>query len=143
MLKKIIFILVVLVVVGITARYQSTGRFLGQTSDSLQLLEFAFENKQSDLQVEGKGEVIKLLADDLKGNRHQRFILELDNGQSLMIAHNIDLASRIDKLKTGDDIAFFGEYEWNKKGGMIHWTHHDPNGQHPDGWLKHQGNIYQ
>nr|WP_298940555.1 DUF3465 domain-containing protein [uncultured Psychromonas sp.] len=26
---------------------------------------------------------------------------------------------------------------------MVHWTHRDPNGYPVDGWLKHQGRIYQ
>jgi hypothetical protein len=40
-------------------------------------------------------------------------------------------------------VEFFGEYEWNAKGGVVHWTHHDPQGLHENGWLKHQGRLYQ
>ncbi|PID58774.1 hypothetical protein CSB45_01890 [candidate division KSB3 bacterium] len=40
-------------------------------------------------------------------------------------------------------IPFYGEYEWNSKGGVIHWTHHDPNGRHEAGRLKHEGTMYQ
>jgi Protein of unknown function (DUF3465) len=103
----------------------------------------AFENRQSNVQVSGRGEVIKLLSDDTKGSRHQRFILRLASGRTLLISHNIDLAPRIDTLKVGDHVEFFGEYEWNDKGGLIHWTHDDPQGRHVDGWVKHQGKAYQ
>ncbi|MEH6575904.1 MAG: DUF3465 domain-containing protein [Amphritea sp.] len=112
-----------------------------RASDSLLLQ--AFENRQSDLQIEGSGIVVKILPDDLQGSRHQRFLLKLSHGQVLLIAHNIDLAPRIDKLHEDERVAFYGEYEWNEKGGVIHWTHHDPGKKHNDGWLKHKGRTYQ
>ena len=98
---------------------------------------------RSGEQLRGSGEVIRLLADDNDGSRHQRFIIKLDSGRTLLIAHNIDLASRISSLKVGDTVEFYGEYEWNEKGGVIHWTHRDPDGAHVDGWLKHRGRTYQ
>lgn len=112
----------------------------GQAS---QALADAFERQQSDIQVEGRGMVVKLLADDRNGSRHQRFLIRLDSGQTILIAHNIDLAPRIASLAAGDEVGFYGEYEWNPKGGVIHWTHHDPAGRHPGGWIKHRGQIYQ
>jgi hypothetical protein len=113
------------------------------TSDSSAVLAQAYVNRQSDIQVEGVGIVLKVLADDRDGSRHQRFILRLASGQTLLVAHNIDLAPRIHELKEGDALGFFGEYEWNAQGGVIHWTHHDPDGRHVAGWLKHGGRIYR
>lgn len=106
-------------------------------------LKQAYENQRSDLQVQGSGTVISLLPDDNNGSRHQKFILKLDNKQTLLVAHNIDLAARVSNLKVGDRVEFYGEYEWNKKGGVMHWTHHDPNNNHPHGWLKHNGKTYE
>ncbi len=103
----------------------------------------AFNNRQSNLQIGGAGKVVKILSDDLKGSRHQKFIVKLSSGQKLLIAHNIDLAPRINTLRKGDSIQFYGEYEWNSKGGIIHWTHHDPSGRHEDGWLRHNGKTYK
>jgi len=103
----------------------------------------AFANQISGQQVSGQGVVIKLLPDDNKGSRHQKFIIQLTNGQTLLIAHNIDLAARVSGLSEGDSIMFSGQYEWNAKGGVLHWTHRDPNGSHPSGWLEHQGQTYQ
>ncbi len=103
----------------------------------------AFSRQQSDQQVRGSAKVIKLLPDDLKGSRHQKFIIRVPSGQTLLVAHNIDLAPRIKGLRKGDRIEFYGEYEWNEKGGVLHWTHHDPQGRHIDGWLKHNGKTYQ
>jgi hypothetical protein len=95
------------------------------------------------VQVSGVGYVIRILPDDNKGSRHQKFILKLDSGQTVLIAHNIDLAPRIISLSTGDSIEFYGEYEWNSKGGVIHWTHHDPSGNHVGGWLRYNGALYE
>ncbi|HET9478193.1 MAG TPA: DUF3465 domain-containing protein [Pyrinomonadaceae bacterium] len=103
----------------------------------------AFESRTSDIQVKGAGTVIRVLPDDLKGSRHQRFIVQLASGQTLLITHNLDLAPRIDRLKVGDSVSFYGEYVWNEKGGVIHWTHHDPQGRHVAGWLKHNGKTFQ
>ena len=112
-----------------------------QSSDSV--IQDAFENGLSDIQVRGEGRVIKVLKDDLDGSRHQRFILRLGSGQTVLVAHNIDLAPRVAGLKQGDMVEFFGEYEWNNKGGVIHWTHHDPAGRHVGGWLKHDNKTFQ
>jgi len=106
-------------------------------------VEAAFANRLSNQQLAGQGTVVKVLADDTNGSRHQRFIIRLDSGRTLLVSHNIDLAQRIDTLRAGDTVAFYGEYEWNPKGGVIHWTHHDPQGRHPAGWLRHGGRTYQ
>ena len=106
-------------------------------------LKKAFDYRKSDVQVKGKGIVIRLLNDDNKGSRHQKFILKLSTGQSILISHNIDISQRINSLSKGDVIQFYGEYEWNKKGGVVHWTHKDQNNRHIDGWLKHKGILYQ
>ncbi|SEG18364.1 DUF3465 domain-containing protein [Marinobacterium lutimaris] len=114
-----------------------------QTSGGDDQLTRAFEQQLSDYQVEGEGRVIKVLPDDTKGSQHQRFILQLATGQTILIAHNIDLAPRIPGLKEGDQVRFYGEYEWNDKGGVVHWTHHDPGGRHVGGWLRHEGVTYE
>lgn len=103
----------------------------------------AYQNKQSNVQVQGSGKVIKVLSDDNSGSRHQRFILKLPSNLTVLVAHNIDLANKIIDLKAGDNVEFYGEYEWNNKGGVIHWTHKDPRGKHKDGWLKHNGIVYK
>jgi Protein of unknown function (DUF3465) len=103
----------------------------------------AFASGTSNTQVEGEGTVIRLLPDDLNGSRHQRFILELASGQTLLVTHNIDIAPRIASLEIGDSIRFSGEYIWNAKGGLIHWTHHDPKARHITGWIVHNGKTYQ
>ena len=103
----------------------------------------AFESRTSNVQVEGEGVVTRLLPDDLAGSKHQRFIVRLASGQTVLIAHNIDIAPRVVGLQQDDRVRFYGEYVWNEKGGLVHWTHHDPKGYHTAGWLKHGGRTYQ
>lgn len=107
------------------------------------MLADAYDNGWSNLQVLGDGWVYKILEDDTMGSRHQRFLLKLASGQTLLVAHNIDLAAKIDTLQVDDWIQFYGVYEWNKYGGVIHWTHDDPSGRHENGWLRHNGLTYR
>lgn len=116
-----------------------------QISDSSTdgLLKNLYTRRLSNVQVKGEGLVDRLLSDDNEDSRHQRFILKLASGQTLLLAHNIDLAPRINGLRNGDAVIFFGEYAWNSEGGVIHWTHHDPDNIHTAGWLVHRGKKYQ
>ena len=111
--------------------------------NGLSLIQQAFDRHQSNVQVQSVGRVKAVLADDNEGSRHQKFILGLENGLTVLVAHNIDLAPRIKNIQKGDTVEFYGEYEYTEKGGVIHWTHHDPQNRHVGGWLKHEGEIYQ
>ncbi|MGJ8668852.1 MAG: DUF3465 domain-containing protein [Oceanococcus sp.] len=103
----------------------------------------AFDHRHVGRQVQGQGVVQKILSDDSEGSRHQRFILHLKSGQTILIAHNIDLAPRISAISVGDSIEFNGVYAANDMGGVVHWTHHDPAGHHENGWLRHRGILFQ
>nr|WP_320013253.1 DUF3465 domain-containing protein [uncultured Desulfobulbus sp.] len=146
-MKKLVLILFAcLTLYGIAQQapivFTSAVHAKAETATGDNALAHAYQNQQSDIQVHGSGTVIKILADDTKGRKHQRFILRLHSGQTLLVAHNIDLAPRIISLRTGDSIEFYGEYEWNAQGGVLHWTHRDPGNRHADGWLKHKGKMY-
>jgi hypothetical protein len=143
-MKKYLFLAVIVVLAYgyIQERNITFHRFSSWTKSDNSVLQQAYNNRKTDLQVQGGGVVIKILPDDLEGSRHQRFVLRLSSGQTLMVAHNIDLAPRISGLNRGDKVEFYGEYEWNAKGGVIHWTHHDPRGRHVGGWLRHGGKTY-
>jgi hypothetical protein len=102
----------------------------------------AFAERRSDVWVEDDGRVETILRDDREGSRHQRFILRLTSGGTLLVSHNIDLAPRV-PVAVGDQVSIRGEYVWNDKGGLVHWTHHDPSGRLPGGWVRHEGREYR
>ncbi|MEZ5471491.1 MAG: DUF3465 domain-containing protein [Marinicella sp.] len=110
------------------------------TIDSLPFKQWV-KQKASGTIVEISGRVYKLLEDDLQGDKHQRFLIEID-GVSVLVAHNIDLAPRV-PITVGDNIRLKGEYEWNEKGGLIHWTHHDPKKWHEEGWIEYNGKKFK
>ncbi len=112
-------------------------------SSGAQAVAALYETRTSGEMVEVEGTVEKRLSDDLKGSRHQRFILRLAPGMTVLVSHNIDLAPRIDALRDGDRVFLRGQYEWNEKGGVIHWTHHDPDGRRTGGYIEHEGRAYR
>ena len=101
-----------------------------------------FETRRSGEIVDLAGIIEVVLPDDNDGSRHQRFILRLSTGQTILVAHNIDLAPRV-PAGEGDRIQLRGEYEWNEQGGVLHWTHDDPAGRHVDGWIEFEGVQYR
>ncbi len=107
------------------------------------VIENAFRSRRSNIPVTEAGVVSRLLSDDSQGDRHQRFIVSLPSGHTILIAHNIDIAPRINSIRESDQITFCGIYEWNDKGGVVHWTHHDPSRRHASGYLVHNGRTYQ
>ncbi len=142
-MKKLIQItLLLLIAVGYW--YINQQRFEQTSSnDQIQLLEKYYQNKISKKMIKISGTTVKLLADDTIEPRHQKFILEASNGMSVLVTHNIDLAPRINSLNEGDLVEIYGQYEWNHKGGLIHWTHHDPKSLREGGWIIHNGKKYE
>ncbi len=141
-MKKTLYLIILIVLAYASEQLSGTISLDSTSSEKKSSLQTAYAQQRSDIQIQHSGKVIKILPDDLKGSKHQRFILKSAQ-LSILVAHNIDLAPRIKNLKVGDTVEFYGEYEWNKKGGIIHWTHHDPAGRHIGGWLKHRGKTYQ
>ena len=101
-----------------------------------------FRDGKSDVIVEAAGRIEKILSDDNDGSRHQRLIVQLYTGHTVLISHNIDLAPRVPATE-GQQVHFRGEYEWNDRGGVIHWTHADPKKWREGGWIEVGGKRYE
>ena len=134
--------IIALVIVG--AYYLFTGQMPGDHDDAANNpVSQAYLNQRSDVIVEFEGTVTRILPDDNEGSRHQKFIVAMPDGHTVLISHNIDLAPRIDDIAIGQAVKVNGEFEYNPRGGVVHWTHHDPAGQHPGGWIEYGGKRYQ
>ena len=136
-----LFGLLVLAGMQLLQSRQSTDSEAGDSSAGIEQLMIAYEAQRSKVWVEVQGVVDKILADDKRGSRHQRFIFKLSNGHTVLVAHNIDLATYV-PLNRGDVLEIRGRYEWSQKGGVLHWTHHDPKGHIRGGWIELGGNRY-
>lgn len=86
--------------------------------------------------------VVRLLPDDTQGIPHERFLIRLANGSTVLVAHDTNMAPRV-PLVVGDMVRIHGEYIWNEKGGVLHWTHHTDTPRHPGGWIEVNGKHYE
>ena len=104
-----------------------------------------YGKSDDDTWIEDTGIVVRLLGDERdkmwRQARHQRFVVELGGGQTLLISHNLDLAGPV-PAGIGDRLRFRGVYEWNDRGGLLHWTHRDPLGRADGGWIRHRRRVY-
>lgn len=102
-----------------------------------------FHNHQSNLEVTADGTVVRLLADRSSSTgTHEQFIIKLASGDlTVEVEHNISIARRV-PVKEGDQVIVHGEYVWNAQGGLIHFTHHDPQGTHEGGYIVDGGTTY-
>jgi hypothetical protein len=101
----------------------------------------AYDKSSWDEWIEDTGIVIRLLNDADDEGPHQRFVVRLASGQTLLVAHNLEIAERV-PLGIGDRVGFRGVFEWNREGGILHWTHHDPQNQGEDGYLDFRGKRF-
>jgi len=116
----------------------------GSTSASLGDTEAITAQQSHAIKVEitVQAPVKKLLPDDTRGLPHQKFLIRLSNGTTILIAHDTKMAPRV-PLSPGDSPTIHGEYIWNDRGGLIHWTHHTDTPRHEGGWIDFNGVRYQ
>jgi len=106
-----------------------------QQPQGAELAERAFQRHLSEVPITVSGAVVRLLADDTEEPRHQRFIIETERGQTLLVLYNLGFGARV-PVRVGDQVTVRGEYIWNRHGGAVHRIHGDPRGRAPAGWLR-------
>jgi hypothetical protein len=110
-------------------------------TDDSQIVAFQNEHRMNT-EVTGKVRVYKLLREDDEGLKHERFLVMLSDGTTVLVAHSLDKAPPV-PVSPEDDIIIHGEYVWNQKGGVIHWTHHSDTPRHEGGWIDFKGKRYE
>lgn len=141
--SKIIQIVIISLIAGLYWYLNHTKIPEPGSENQTDILKHYYQNQISKKMIKISGITTKLLADDNIKPRHQKFIIEVSGGMSLLITHNIDLAPRINSLNQGDLVEIYGQYEWNDRGGLLHWTHHDPKGKRAGGWIIHNNRKYE
>ena len=103
-----------------------------------------FQNHRSQVEVTADATVVQVLPDRTgSSGAHEQFIVRLTSGDlTLLVEHNLSIAPRA-PVAVGDHVIVHGEYIWNAQGGLIHFTHHDPEGRHEGGFIQDNGTVYE
>lgn len=105
----------------------------------------AFESGTSRVEVSATGIVTRTMGMRTgRSGTHEGFLMQADGkrGLVLRVEDNVDITGPI-PLRNGQHVIVRGEYEYYPRGGVIHWTHHDPAGRHENGYVEVAGKRYQ
>ena len=105
----------------------------------------AYQGGRSHVEVVADGRVTSVLGvAQGRVSPHEGFLIRLDSGCDVVVRveANTDLMGQF-AIARGDRVVVKGEYEYSPRGGVIHWTHHDPRGRHEGGFVEVGGRTYQ
>ncbi|AUN99207.1 hypothetical protein C0V70_14060 [Bacteriovorax stolpii] len=108
-------------------------------TDVSQLRSIMGNRRANKPQVYVAGIISEIKSEDHSGLPHQKFFIKVDKDIELQIVSNLDFG-RI-PLVVGKKISVCGEF-LRVGDGMVHWTHFDPHGSHPDGFSIIDGQLY-
>jgi hypothetical protein len=106
----------------------------------------AWRAQRSRVEVTADGTVARVLGlREGPSGRHEGFLLHLrgssGRGLTVRVEDNVDITGPI-PVQPGDQVEVRGEYVYDPRGGLIHYTHHDPRGRHPSGYVRVNGRVY-
>lgn len=107
----------------------------------------AWRAGRSHVEVTAHGAVARVLGERVGASgTHLGFLLHLSGGAgrglTVRVEDNVDLTGHI-AVNAGDDVTVRGEYIYDSRGGLIHYTHRDPRGRHESGYVRVGDRIYQ
>ena len=107
----------------------------------------AWAGHQSHLELVAEGTVARNLGTRRgPSGLHEGFLVHLrggaGHGLTIRVEDNADITGPI-PIGEGADVRIRGEYIYDPRGGLIHWTHHDPRLRHEPGFVEINGRKYQ
>jgi hypothetical protein len=101
----------------------------------------------SGVEVTATGSVARMLGTRTgPSGTHEGFLLHLrgaaGRGLTVRVEDNTDLTGPV-PLSEGESVEVRGEYVYDPRGGLIHYTHLDPRGRHAAGHILANGKVYQ
>lgn len=106
----------------------------------------AWAQQRSGIEVTASGSVAKVLGTRRgPSGYHTGFLLHLrgaeGRGLTVRVEDNVDLTGPL-PVRAGDDAEVRGEYIYDPRGGLIHYTHRDPRGRHAGGYVRLNNRMY-
>ncbi len=105
-------------------------------------LENAFYDQRDGFMAEVSGTVARILSANQDDPTYQRFVIRLDNEQSVLIVHNQEAGGSI-PVAVDARVTVRGEYEWSETGGLLKNTHRDLSPKRRHGFVEYDGKRYQ
>ena len=105
----------------------------------------AYADGRSHVEVQTRGTVVRVLGDRVgPSGEHVGFLIRADDlpRRLVRVEVNEDLTGPV-AVRAGEPVTLRGEYAYDSRGGVIHWTHHDPRHRHPDGFVLIGGHRYE
>lgn len=102
----------------------------------------------SHVEVTASGTIARVLGVRADGRfgPHEGFLVHLrgagGHGLTIEVEDNLRLTGPV-PIEAGEDVVVHGEYEYDLRGGVVHWTHHDPSGHHAAGYIRVNGRLYE
>ncbi len=107
------------------------------------MLASAYQQQQSNLTAIVSGRVIQVLPETKEGAGEQRFIIEIGNGMTLQVVHDVTKAGRIAGIEYGSQATVAGNYIWSLQGGELHDALPRAADQTSGGWIEYAGRRYE
>jgi hypothetical protein len=103
----------------------------------------AWQQRLSGVQLSMEGKISRVFSAGETDAGQQKFVLQLAQGQSVTVIHDATLGAAIEGLAVGETIEVSGEYHWTADGGIMRWTHRNPEDNRQAGWVNYKGRLYR